>query len=199
MSTTRFIQLEQNLQRARDLVGLGQAVESLTHDRLEGSEMYRASWSLAVGAFDSYVHGVVLDRSVQITLGSISGFGVHRKIGLTLAAVRSVVTAGSAVDQELAARAALAQRLRLETFQKAEDVSGALAMVGVSKVWSTAFADSKAAQQALNGAVNRRNAIVHQCDADPLSPTNPSPITADDSLETIEVIRRSAAGIDSLL
>lgn len=200
MPATRLAQFNANIRRARDLVGLGQAVGALTVGLVDASDMYRAALVQAVAALDSYVHGVVLDRAVAILVGSLATLpGGSRKVGLPFSAVESILSAPTPVDREMAARTHIAQRLALETFQKADDIAAALAMVGVPKCWSSAFpADPAGAKTAIGLVVQRRDRIVHQCDADPLTPGTVTPLTDDDALASIDTIDATVAALDPL-
>jgi hypothetical protein len=198
MPVQRLAQFELNLGRSRDLVGLGQAVKGLTSGRVDNSEMYRAALVLAVGALESYVHGVVLDRAVDILLGRITGGADDRKVGLPFGAVSQIIDAQNDADRELAARTHVAQRLSLETYQKPEDIGKAFAMVGISKLWSSAFTDAGAATLALSLVVRRRNAIAHQCDADPVTHSQITPFSDADALYAIGVVQETVRAIDKL-
>lgn len=197
MASQRFATFEGNLGRATDLVGLGQAIGAMTVGRVNGSEMYRSALMLAVGALDSYVHGLVLDRGVDIILGRLPSTSEDRKISLHLRGVNEIVAAATPAERELAARKFFAERLTTETFQNPDDVGKALAVVGVPKVWSLAFPNAEAAKLKLSLVVRRRNAIVHQCDADPVSHSNVTPIQDQDAMDAIDAIRDTATSIDS--
>jgi hypothetical protein len=199
MSTSRFPIFLSEMNRAGDLVGLGQSLGVMTHGRVDSSDLFRAALVQAVSALDSYVHGVVLDRAVDIMLGRASHVAGNVKIGLPFGAVRDVVTAQTVIDRELAARTHLAQRLSLETFQRPDDIAKAFAMVGLPKLWSTVWPTSSAdAQKAIALVVQRRNRIVHQCDSDPLNPGSVTPLTDSDTLDSIKVVRGSVAAIDQI-
>lgn len=198
MATARLGLFSADIARARDLVGLGQAVGGLTYGRVDGSDLYRAALSQAVAAFDAYVHGVVLDRAVEILLGRLVVKSPNTRVGLHFAAVKDILGAGTPVDVELAARTHVAQRLALETYQRPDDVGSALAMVGVPKVWSTAFTDAGAAKSDIGVIVDRRNRIVHSCDVDPLNPGAVTPLSDGDALSAIDVVERTVGAIDPL-
>jgi hypothetical protein len=199
MATQRLGQFSTDTVRARDLVGLGQSIGGLTQGRVDSSDLYRSALVQAVAALDAYVHGVVLDRAVDMLVGRLQTTGTTTKVGLHFNAVQALLTAGSAAQVELAARTHIAQRLALETFQRPDDIAKALSMVGVGKIWSTAFApNSNAITTALGIIVDRRNRIVHSCDIDPLNPGNVTPLTDTDALQVVGTIERIATQIDPL-
>ncbi|WP_460650010.1 hypothetical protein [Kribbella endophytica] len=169
----------------------------MTNGHVDSSDMYRAALVQGVAALDSYMHGIVLDRAVGILLGQLPQGAANLKVGLHFNAVQQILLAASPVDMEIAARTHIAQRLAKETFQQPDDIGTALSMVGVPKVWSKAFlSDAGAARTALGVVVRRRNQIVHQCDADPLTPGAITPLTDVDALTAISTIKLTVTAID---
>lgn len=199
MGRVRAAQFEQDAARARDLVGLGQAIGSMTCGRVDASDLFRSALVQAVAGLDAYVHGVTLDRSVDILLGRISGGAPRGKFGLNFRAVQALLAAATPAETELAARTYIAQRLALETFQRPDDIGAALSMVGVSKVWSRAFPqDVEGTRTALGLVVARRNRIVHSCDVDPLNPGSITAISAADALLAVDTIATIVLAVDPL-
>lgn len=199
MATIRLGQFQANAARARDLVGLGQSIGGLTHGRVDSTDLFRAALAQGVAAIDAYVHGVVLDRGVDMLMGRLQTSGATTKIGLDFNAVQALLTATGPAQVELTARMHIAQRLALETFQRPDDIAKGLAMVGVGKVWSTAFpADPGGAKTALGVVVARRNRIVHSCDVDPLNPGAGTPLSDADALQAISTVENVVTQIDPL-
>lgn len=199
MTAIRLAQFTNNISRAKDMVGLGQSYESMTNGVVDASDMYRASLVQAVAALDHYIHGVVLDLAVDILLGRrIAGRG--EKVALPLKGVQDIVVASSTAEREQRARTLLAERLRRETFQRAEAISVGLSLVGISGIWTVSFPPPiKDAKQELNLIVSRRNQIVHQGDADPLQSGTPNPISCQDALDAAETINSIVITLDSLV
>lgn len=75
-----------------------------------------------------------------------------------------------------------------------------LQIVGVSKAWSTAFPAGAAPSQmtALGLVVSRRNRIVHQCDADALTPGQVTPLIAADALDSINTVETVVSALDAI-
>lgn len=197
MPTQRLSEFQGDIARARDLVGLGQAIGNMTNGLVDATDLYRAALVQGVAAWDRYMHGLVLDRAVEIMLGRLAA-GAPSKIGLPLGAVATLMNAPNAAARELAARSYFAERLAKETYQRPDDVAAALAMVGVRTIWSTAFPDAQQAKIALGVIIDRRNKIVHQCDYDPAIPNAVVPLTASDALDALRVINETAHAIDPL-
>jgi hypothetical protein len=199
MTSQRLVQFNSELSRARDLVGLGQSLGSLTHGRVNAADIFRAALTHGVAALDTYIHGVVLDRAVDVVLGRVQGATSGAKVGLHFAAIQDILMATSPIDRELIARTYVAERLSLETYQRPDDVANGFAMVGVKKIWSSAFTDPESAKTALSLVVRRRNRIVHQCDTDPVTPSVPIPLSDADALDAIATIQSTVIAIDAIL
>jgi hypothetical protein len=193
--TPRLPEFAQDIVRAKDLVGLGQAIGTMTNGVVDASDLYRGALVQAVAAWDRYMHGVVLDRAVEIILGQRMP-GAATRFGLPLHSVAAIATSPDIATREVAARTYVAERLALETYQRPEDVGGALAMVGIQKIWSTAFANAETAKLGIGLVVTRRNGIVHACDYDPSTPGSPLPLTDADALYAIQVIDDGVRAID---
>jgi len=197
VSATQFAEFKEDLLRARDLVGLGQAIGAMTSGRVDATDLYRAALVQGVAAWDKYIHGIVLNRAVDILVGRAQS-SKAAKIGLSLAAVAALLEAASPIERELTARSLIAERIAAETFQRPDDVAAALAMVGVKSVWKTAFPDPEQAKIDLGVIIDRRNKIVHQCDADMTLPGALFPLTDQDTVAALEIIDTTVSTVDPL-
>jgi hypothetical protein len=195
MPTPRLGEFSCDIARARDLVGLGQAIGNMTNGLVDATDLYRAALVQGVAAWDRYMHGVVLDRAVQIMLGSLAA-GAPSKVGLPLDAIAVLMNAPNPAARELAARSYFAERIAKETYQRPDDVAAALAMVGVKAIWSTAFPDAGQAKIALGVVIDRRNRIVHQCDYDPVLSNAVVLLSATDALDALRVVNDTVHAID---
>ena len=199
MPTSRFADFEQNSARAKEMVGLGESIGRISAGAIDPADMYRAALVQSVAALDSYVHDVVLDLAFAIVSGSRSP-GSASRVGLHFGAVYELVSAAGPVDFELRARAAINSRLSTETFQKPDDIAKAFAMVGVNKVWASAFAGgAKGTMTELSVVVRRRNLIVHRCDIDPSGVTRILPLSAGDALDAVATVDRVVTGFEAVL
>jgi hypothetical protein len=196
--SARLVQFEANLSRARDLVGLGQAIGAMTYGRVDASDLYRAALVHAVAALDAYVHAIVEDREVEIVMGRLRAPAASAKFGLTPTAVAEILADATAPGgAELTARKHIAQRIYVESYQRPEDIAAALTSVGIAKVWSTAFPDAEVAKTAVGLVTSRRNVIVHQCDSEPLQPGIATPLSADDAIAAINTVESTVKAIDA--
>ncbi|WP_284579364.1 hypothetical protein [Streptomyces sp. 2P-4] len=153
-----------------------------------------------MAALDSYVHGIVLDRAVDILMGRIEPARSSTKVGLHFNAIREIVDNSDPIDREIAARTHIAQRLALETFQKPDDVGNALAMVGVNKIWTLAFPENvEQTKKSLGLVVARRNRIVHSCDMDPIATGSVTPMSSQDALDAVDIVENIVRAIDKAI
>lgn len=200
MGTWRYDHFEIHLNRARDLIALGQSIGALTTGRVDASDIYRASLVQGVAALDHYVHGVVLDRSVDILLSRMPAPAAASKIGLPVSAVQEILEATSEATREQLARTHLVAKIGRETYQRSSAIGDGLASVGVSQVWANGFTGPPRPHLlALDLVVARRNRISHECDADPSAPETVVPLPAADAIDSLDVVEKCAAAIDSQL
>jgi restriction system protein len=197
MTTARLTHAQAEILRARQTVGIGEAVASLLPS-LDPSDLYRAALVQAISTLDHYFHGVVIDRAAAMVTGTISATGSDSKrIGLSFDAVREIVGEALPGARELTTRKHVAARLGKETLQNAEDIADALRLVGVPAAWDKAFdVRAKAMKVALGTVVTRRNRIVHQSDSDPLMPGSPTPIQAADAMDAINTVESVILAFD---
>ncbi|MFI5543647.1 hypothetical protein ACIA6E_07700 [Streptomyces sp. NPDC051815] len=151
----------------------------------------------SVAALDSYIHGIILDRAVDVLMLRRKPGG-GGKVGLHFAAVSQILSASDPADAEIVARTYIAERLGLETYQRPDDIGAGLAMVGINRIWSAAFPkNSGDMKTSLGVIVTRRNRIVHECDLDPLNPGSVTPLTDGDALKAIETVDCVVTAIDA--
>ena len=199
MATRRLAQFQQDVIRARDLIALGQSLMGMTHGRVDNTDLYRFGLVQAVAALDSYVHGISLDRAVDLLMGRLQTEPTESKIGLHFKAILDMLTTSSPSDRELSIRSHIAQRLSLETFQRPDAIATALSMVGIRKVWSSVYpGEASNKMTAIGVIVARRNRIVHECDNDLVSVGSVTNLSAADALDAIDTIEDAVGRIDSL-
>jgi hypothetical protein len=197
MSRRRLAQFEADIARARDLVGLGQSIVGLTHGRVDSTDLYRSALVQAIAALDSYIRGVVLDRAVDLLTGRLQVSSAPGRVGLPFDAVNELLNAQTEAERELLCLQRISARLSLETYQQPDDIAKALAMVGVTKIWSSAFGSAEDAKRAVKVIVTRRNNIVHACDVDPVQPGSVTPLSAQDALDAVGVVEITVQAISA--
>jgi hypothetical protein len=194
---SRLSRFEGNADRAQELVGMGEAISRMTNESIDPTDLYRSALVQAVAALDLYVHGTVLDCGVQV-IGGLRATTVRSTFGLHLAAVGDILRAETPAEVELRAITHVGERLSRETFQRPDSIAEAFAMVGIPRIWATAFGSrAQATKEALNAVVSRRNQIVHACDLDMSDPELLQKLTAQEALDAIDVVRDVVLGIDA--
>lgn len=172
----------------------------MTAGRVDASDMYRASLVQGVAALDHYVHGVILDRSVDILLSRLPSPTAISKIGLPVGAVQEILSATSEAEREQRARTHLVERLGKETYQRSSAIGAGLASVGVPQVWTNGFTGpAQPYLLALDLVVGRRNRIAHECDSDPALPGSVVALSASDAFDSLSTVENCAQVIDSQL
>ncbi|KAB1906984.1 hypothetical protein F8279_12335 [Micromonospora sp. AMSO1212t] len=152
-----------------------------------------------MAALDTYIHGVLLDYSVDILCGSRPGTSAAR-IGLPFNVVAELIGAKDKTTLHLTAISYVAQRLAKETFQRPDSIAQGLSAVGVERVWSKAFGSGAGKiTEALGLIVYRRNQIVHACDVDPTSPFTLLPLTSGDAIAAAKTVDAVVRGIHGIL
>lgn len=159
------------ISRSREILAISQmpAVASVSED------MIRSALVMAVGAMDSYMHWLVYQ---EITEVSNKQGGLPKRLAnlditfSELASLADSVIEGRRQQKDtrpwVQVKNATQRRLLRETFQSFDQVSGAMAMAGISKGWSSTAAHLSTTTEAirikLNQIVHRRNQIVHEGD-----------------------------------
>jgi hypothetical protein len=198
MATARIGDFNRDVDRAKELIGLGQTVAKLTNGLIDGTDLYRAALVQGVAALDRYIHGVVLDRSVDILFGRLPATNAA-KVALPLSAVAAVVNEPDPAQREVAARSLLAESLGRQTFQRPDDIAAALATVGIQALWKSLFLDPAQVKISLGVVVDRRNKIVHQCDYDPAGAGALTPLSDRDARDSVDTVDGIVQQIDKAL
>lgn len=135
-------------------------------------ELLRAELVLAVSAIDCYIHDVVrigMTRCFSAVGGEPNAylnFGVSLGLAKRIVAEASEPVRLALVEEEI-------RRLHgFRTFQNAENISQALALIGVKSIWDkvgiSLSISSSDVRTRLDIIVDRRNRIAHESDIDPI-------------------------------
>ncbi|SRR5712692_4990779 len=166
-----LLQFEVNLQSARRLGFIYLAFVDKFTEAITLDDLLRAELVLAVSAVDCYIHDVVrvgMTRCFSAVGGEPNAylnFGVSLGLAKRIAAEASEPVRLALVEEEI-------RRLHgFRTFQNAENISQALALIGVKSIWdkvgiSLSIRPSDVRTR-LDIIVDRRNRIAHESDVDP--------------------------------
>lgn len=164
-------QFEVNLQSARQLGLIFLAFADKVTEAIRLDELLRAELVLAVSAVDCYIHDIVrigMTRCFSAIGGEPNAylnFGVSLGLAKQIAAETSEPVRLTLVEEEI-------RRLHgFRTFQNAENISQALALIGVKSIWDKVGVllsiPSIDVRTRLDIIVDRRNRIAHESDINP--------------------------------
>ena len=165
-------QFEVNLQSAGQLGLIYLAFADKVTEVIRLDELLRAELVLAVSAIDCYIHDVVrigMTRCFSAVGGEPNAylnFGVSLGLAKRIVAEASEPVRLALVEEEI-------RRLHgFRTFQNAENISQALALIGVKSIWDkvgiSLSISSSDVRTRLDIIVDRRNRIAHESDIDPI-------------------------------
>jgi hypothetical protein len=164
-------QFETNLSSARQLGLIHASLAGRVTRAIRLEELLRAELVLVVAALDCLVHDLVRAGMTRSFRFAAQKPVAYRSFRVSLDVVDQLVRAGDLASQV----ALLDQEIRrlhgFQTFQRAEHITQALALLGMRGVWEKTARPlgmpSAQVKAQLNLIVDRRNRIVHESDIDP--------------------------------
>ncbi len=185
-------QFSANLDRARNLSGLGAALSSITTEAIDLSDILRASLVLSVSALDNFVHEFVRLGMLEVNAGKRPTTDAHLTFRVPLSAAR---TAMSDATQNEWLDQAIQQAHGWLSFQQPDKIADAIRLMSSVSLWSQVGIElgkpAKAVKVQLNSIVDRRNKIAHEADMDPTNPGQRWPIDS-------QIVREALDFVDSL-
>lgn len=196
--TRAFVQFEQNIAHATEVVGLSTAIDASTTSAVNTDELLRFSLVGAVSALDYYVHQLVRELMIEIARGARSTTPAFLAFEISMSAALQVARGDPPelwMDQEV-------QRQHGHlSFQQPDKIAKALRLVWDEPVWITIAPKigktPETLKQELQLIVARRNQIAHEADCDPTPPHTRWSISRADVEVAIETIRSVATAIDA--
>ena len=188
-------QFEQNLTRARNLVGLSASLSSLTTQAVDTTDLLRAALILSVSALDHFVHEFtrigMLDVHAQAKPGTPAY--VEFKVSLSSAQEALADESSSWLDREIR------KTHGWLSFQHPDKIANAIRLVSTVDLWQAVALrrneDVKATKAQLGAIVDRRNKIAHEADLDPGNPGERWPIDRPLVEEAIDFIESTIRAI----
>lgn len=184
---------DSNIQRARDLGTLHTAIDSLTTNALDTSDLLRSQIVMAVSSMDHYIHQLVKLGIVQIFTGQRPSTQSYSKLRINIRNFADGVPAGTEwLEEEVdGIHGHLA-------FQQPDKIADAVRLIFDQPLWP-AVADHLGVcvgdvKLQLKLVVDRRNKIAHESDIDPTYPGQRWPIsraTANDAVNVIDTVTNS--------
>lgn len=161
-------QFRANIQRARSMGSIYQALDNQTTQALDLPDLLRFEWVMAVSALDLYIHELV-------RLGMVAAYRGNRPqtdaflrfsitMGRTLEAINDPQDDGWLEDQIRASHGH-------QSFQTPDNIANAVRLVSNAPLWNEVSAlmgvTPQYTRERINLIVNRRNQIAHTADIDP--------------------------------
>jgi len=207
-----FVNLQRNLNYARNLATAGQHLDQLKVQAFEVDDVFRAAWVQAVAALDHWVRQEIKERMRRLAeqpdaAEKLPGFGAFTlTLGLFQQVQQGKLTLADAIDQQLR------QAHSHLTYQNPVKIREGFALVAnanglwdrVAKVLSEQAGDGvkvsgTEVQRQLREIVRRRNKIAHEYDEDPQNAPRKRPIDAASTTQTIDWIEQLAGAIVAAL
>lgn len=189
----------ENMQRARTLSGLADALPRIGMAGIDTSDLHRAAIVLGVSALDFFVHDVVREGMIKIYKGEIPPTDASNSFRVPLSSVSLCV--GDPADVGWLDSSVRSAHSFL-TFQHPDKIADAVRLISPIKLWESVGVelgeDTKAVKIHLTSIVDRRNKIAHEADMDSSSIGERWPIDAalvTDALDYVEKVVRAIAKV----
>lgn len=185
------------------IASLASSIDDYLIKAIPPQEAFRASWVLSVSAMDHYFHIALRDKIVGLLTGQVNGdIKATAQITLSTDGLRRLVASqGDAVECYSIAVGMAEEYVSRVTLQRPQKIQEELAKVGVDGLWDRALGknSSRAWRDELDDIVERRNAIAHRSDFDPLNITRPKDINSDEAQQVQAKIRATLERVDPIL
>ena len=161
-------QFRNNIQRARSLGAVYQALNAQTTQMLDLSDLLRSEWVMAVSALDHYVHELVKLGMLEAYRGFRPQTDAFSRFQITLGSALQAVN--SPGNQEWLEDQIRARHGHL-SFQTPDNIADAIRLISEVPLWNDVAAQLSRTPQdvreRLRLIVNRRNQIAHESDINP--------------------------------
>jgi hypothetical protein len=166
-----LLQFESNLRSARQLGVIYLAFADRVTGAINLDELLRAELVLAVSALDCYIHDIL---RIGMTRGFSASGGepnAYMNFSVSLGFAKRLAASTTEPERALLVEEEIRRLHAFRTFQNADSISQALALIGMKGLWDTVGAtlsmSSSEVRTRLDIVVDRRNRIAHESDIDP--------------------------------
>ncbi|MEV4001393.1 hypothetical protein [Actinomadura sp. NPDC049753] len=203
-ATEAFLEFQQNLNYARQLVEGGRRLAQLKVGAFDVDDLYRAAWVQAVAALDHWVTGEIVDRAVVLAQPAMTRPPKFSKLTISIDLFERVQHHRQPLTEAI--RPHLEQFFGFMTFQNPDKIKEGLGYVSTVNLWPRVAEilneqpdaepiTADVVRTRLREIAYRRNAIAHTADRDPETRSGRAAITADSADDVIDWLERIAAGI----
>jgi len=186
-------QFNENMKRARELVALGEHLDTLTTSAIDISDILRASLVLGVSALDHFVHEFVRLGMLDVHRGIRQATDAHLAFRIPLSHARVAL---ANVNEHDWLDQAVREAHGWQSFQHPDKIADALRLVSGISLWEAIGAElgttSKGVKAQLAAIVDRRNKIAHEADLDATNPGTRWPINAGLVRDALHFVDRAA-------
>ena len=193
-------QFEKNMERAKVIGGLYNALDQLTTPVVDKTDLLRTQIVMTVSALDHYIHEITRIGMLDIYTGKRPSTPAFLRFRITMdIAMKELASQGGSTWLETEIR----EKHGYLAFQHPDKIADAVKLFYSDELWpSVALQIGLTAQDVKNDLrliVDRRNKIVHEADLDPSYPGTRWPISPSDSSRTIDFIQRVCEAIHSVV
>ena len=182
-------QFGENLNRARNLVGLSESIATLTTEAVDTSDLLRSAIVHAVSALDHFVHEFVRLGMIEIHRARKPASSAHLAFRVTLQHVREARRSDESCEW---LENAIRHAHGCLSFQNPDRIADAVRLVSPVKLWEEVAAlrseEATSTKARLGAIVDRRNKIAHEADMDPTNPGERWPIDATLTTDAIDFV-----------
>ncbi|QTL34935.1 HEPN domain-containing protein [Pseudoalteromonas viridis] len=193
-------QFRENIHRARHLGGLYSALESLTTELIDSSDILRSQIVLSVSALDHYVHEVTVEGMLEVYKGNRQPTNSYLKYQVSTS---SLMLAKTTMNMESIFEEEIRQKHSYLSFQYPDKVADAIRLFSGCKLWEEVGVilnlSARDTKDKLKLIVDRRNKIAHEADIDPSYPGMRWPITVNDANQATDFIEQLCESIHSIV
>lgn len=175
---------------------LAKAIETLTTQAIDLSDLLRSQLVLAISGLDQLIHEIVRLGMIDAAKGLRPKTDAYYRFQLPLTAVESAIN-GS--EQDVWIGEFVRERHSWQSFQDPDKIAEAIRLISPVKLWEVVGKElglsPQDAKTQLKLTVDRRNKIAHEADMDPTNPGFRWPISASLVKDAVDFIERVAEAI----
>lgn len=195
-------QFRANMERARVLGGLYEALGQLTTSAVDATDLLRAQIVMAVSALDHYIHEITRVGMLEVYDGVRPPTNAFLRFQVTMDAALTGLTG---VSGNTWFETEIRERHGYLAFQHPDRIADAVRLFSSDPLWPSVAAQLSLSvpdvKDRLRLIVERRNKIVHEADLDPsyLGVMVRLPISPADSTSAVEFIQEVCEAIHAVV
>jgi RiboL-PSP-HEPN len=189
-------QFQENLKGVAELGALVVAIESMTKEAIDLSDILRAQIVLVVSALDHFIHELTRLGMIEASKGSRKKTDAFLRFQVPISAADSAL---SGTPCETWIGDTVRERHSWQSFQDPEKIADAIRLISTVGLWDAVGNDlcmpPQDVKTRLRLIIERRNKIAHEADMDPTNPGFRWPIDTQLVNGTVAFIEQIASAI----